>query len=99
MKEGMTIVKDENNELPTRTVTGWRMCIDYRKLNKATREDHFPLPFIHQMLDQLVKSLYFCYLDGYSGFFQVLIDAHLLGHHIQPCSSNPFGVTSFQIQV
>ena len=71
-KGGMTVVRNENNELiPTRTVTGWRMCIDYRKLNKATRKDHFPLPFIDQMLERLAKHTHFCYLDGYSGFFQI----------------------------
>jgi hypothetical protein len=51
-KWGMTFVKNEQNELiPQRTVTGWRMCIDYRKLNKATKKDHFSLPFIDEMLE------------------------------------------------
>ncbi|CAM8908030.1 unnamed protein product [Rhodiola kirilowii] len=73
-KGGMTVIKNEKNELiPTRTVTGWRMCVDYRKLNQATRKDHFPLPFIDQMLERLAKHDYFCYLDGYSGFFQIPI--------------------------
>lgn len=49
------------------------MCIDYIKLNKATREDHFPLPFIDKMLECLPRHLYFCYLDNYSGFFQIPI--------------------------
>ncbi|CAM8988458.1 unnamed protein product [Rhodiola kirilowii] len=73
-KGGMTVIKNEKNELiPTRTVTGWRMCVDYRKLNQATKKDHFPLPFIDQMLERLAKHDYFCYLDGYSGFFQIPI--------------------------
>jgi hypothetical protein len=69
-KGGTTVIRNDNNELiPTRVVTGWRMCIDYRKLNKATRKDHFPLSFIDQMLEMLAKHTHFCYLDGYSGFF------------------------------
>jgi Reverse transcriptase (RNA-dependent DNA polymerase) len=73
-KRGMTVVKNENNELlPTRLVTEWRMCIDYRRLNKATRKDHFSLPFIDQLLERLAKHSYFCYLDGYSSFFQIPI--------------------------
>ncbi|WVZ84361.1 hypothetical protein U9M48_031401, partial [Paspalum notatum var. saurae] len=49
------------------------MCIDYRKLNKATKKDHFPLPFIDEMLDRLANNTHFYYLDGYSGFFQIPI--------------------------
>ncbi|KAJ9538944.1 hypothetical protein OSB04_031677 [Centaurea solstitialis] len=73
-KGGMTVIKNDKGELiSTRPVTGWRMCIDYRKLNLATRKDHFPLPFIDQMLERLAKHTYFCYLDGYSGFLQIPI--------------------------
>ena len=73
-KGGMTVVKNDNNEfIPTRTITGWRVCMDYRKLNKAIRKDHFPLPFIDQMLDQLVRYSYYCFLDGYSGYNQIAI--------------------------
>ncbi|GJU52328.1 reverse transcriptase domain-containing protein [Tanacetum coccineum] len=50
LKGGITVVTNERNELvPTRTVTGWRVCIDYQKLNEATAKDHFPLPFMDQM--------------------------------------------------
>uniref|UniRef100_A0A2N9IMW2 RNA-directed DNA polymerase n=1 Tax=Fagus sylvatica TaxID=28930 RepID=A0A2N9IMW2_FAGSY len=66
-KSGITVVKNANNELiPTRLVTGWRMCIDYRKLNSATRKDHFPLPFIDQILERVAGHEYYCFLDGYS---------------------------------
>ncbi|KAL5561557.1 hypothetical protein UlMin_031304 [Ulmus minor] len=71
-KGGMTVVKNDKNELiPTRTVTGWRVCIDYRKLNDATRKDHFPLPFIDQMVERLSGHEYYCFLDGYSGYNQI----------------------------
>nr|GFA30690.1 putative reverse transcriptase domain-containing protein [Tanacetum cinerariifolium] len=74
-KEGLTVIKNDENELvPTRLVTGWRVCIDYRKLNEATRKDHFPLPFIDQMLERLAGNEYYCFLDGFSGYFQILID-------------------------
>ncbi|GKC19438.1 hypothetical protein Tco_1021588 [Tanacetum coccineum] len=71
-KRGITVITNEDNELvPTRTVTGWRVCIDYRKLNDATRKDHFPLPFIDQMLERLSGNEYYCFLDGFSGYFQI----------------------------
>nr|GEW02994.1 retrovirus-related Pol polyprotein from transposon 17.6 [Tanacetum cinerariifolium] len=74
-KGGFTIVENEENELiPTRLITGWRVCIDYRKLNEATHKDHFPLPFIDQMLERLAGNEYYCFLDGFSGYFQIPID-------------------------
>nr|GFA42402.1 reverse transcriptase domain-containing protein [Tanacetum cinerariifolium] len=73
-KGGMTIIKNNKNELPTRLVTGWRVCIDYRKLNEATRKDHFPLPFMDQMLERLAGNEYYCFLDGFFGYFQISID-------------------------
>jgi hypothetical protein len=73
-KSGITVVKNENEELiPTRITTGWRVCIDYRRLNKVTRKDHFPLPFIDQMLERLAYHSYYCFLDGYSGYNQIAI--------------------------
>nr|GEY65414.1 reverse transcriptase domain-containing protein [Tanacetum cinerariifolium] len=74
-KRGFIVVENEDNELiPTRLVTGWRVCIDYRKLNEATRKDHFPLPFMDQMLERLAVNQYYCFLDGFSGYFQIPID-------------------------
>ncbi|GJW76640.1 reverse transcriptase domain-containing protein [Tanacetum coccineum] len=71
----MTVVTNEENELvPTRLVTGWRVCIDYRKLNEATCKDHFPLPFMDQMLERLAGNEFYCFLDGFSGYFQIPIE-------------------------
>ncbi|CAN6685971.1 unnamed protein product [Malus baccata var. baccata] len=73
-KSGITVVKNEEQELvPTRMVTGWRVCIDYRKLNAMTRKDHFPLPFLDQMLERLAGYKFYCFLDGYSGYNQIVI--------------------------
>ncbi|GJU21847.1 reverse transcriptase domain-containing protein [Tanacetum coccineum] len=64
-KGGITVIINKNEELvPTRTVTGWRVCIDYRKLNEATAKDHFPLPCMDQMLERLAGNKYFCFLEG-----------------------------------
>nr|GFA00189.1 reverse transcriptase domain-containing protein [Tanacetum cinerariifolium] len=74
-KGGFIVVVNKDNELiPTRLVTGWRVCIDYRKLNEATQKDHFPLPFMDQMLERLAGNQYYCFLDSFSGYFQIPID-------------------------
>nr|GEX52377.1 reverse transcriptase domain-containing protein [Tanacetum cinerariifolium] len=70
-KGGFTVVENEDNELiSTCLVTGWRVCIDYRKLNEATRKDHFPLPFMDQMLERLAGNQYYCFLDGFLVIFK-----------------------------
>ncbi|GJR66717.1 reverse transcriptase domain-containing protein [Tanacetum coccineum] len=76
-KGGITVVKNDDNDLiPTRLVTGWRVCIDYRKLNEATRKDHFPLPFMDQMLERLAGNQYYCFLEEASrvNFSRIPID-------------------------
>nr|GEV61227.1 reverse transcriptase domain-containing protein [Tanacetum cinerariifolium] len=74
-KGGFTVIENEENELiSTRLVTVWRVCINYRKLNEATRKDHFPLPFMDQMLERLARNEYYCFLDGFLGYFQIPID-------------------------
>ena len=73
-KSGVTTVKNEKGEeLSTRLTTGWRVCIDYRRLNEVTRKDHFPLPFINQLLEKVSGHPFYCFLDGYSGYFQIEI--------------------------
>ena len=73
-KSGVTIVPNDDCELiPTRVTTGWCMCIDYRKLNVVTCKDHFPLPFMDQMLERVAGHKYYCFLDGYSGYNQIEI--------------------------
>lgn len=73
-KDGITIVENKHNKLiPTKTITGWRICIDYRKLNKATQKDHFPLPFMDQMLDRLSGNEFYCFLDGYLRYNQIFV--------------------------
>ena len=93
-KGGFTVIRNEKNELiPTRTVTGWRVGIDYRKLNTTTRNDHFPLLFIDQMLDRLAGHPHFCFLDGYSGYNQIDIS---LEDQKKTTFTCPFGTFSFR---
>jgi len=93
-KGAMTVVKNENNELILqRTITGWRMCIDYRKVNKATKKDHFPLPFIDEMLERLANHSFFCFLDGYSGYHQILVHPDDQSKTIFTC---PYGTYAYR---
>nr|GFA60635.1 reverse transcriptase domain-containing protein [Tanacetum cinerariifolium] len=74
-KGGFTIVENEENELiPTRLIRGWRVYIDYQKLNNTSHKDHFPMLFKNQMLERLGGNEYYCFLDGFSGYIQILID-------------------------
>ena len=71
-KRGMIIIQNVKNELIlTWKVIGWRVCIDYRKLNDATRKDHFSLPLIDQTIEKLSSHDYYCFLDGYSRYNQI----------------------------
>ncbi|RDX92572.1 Retrovirus-related Pol polyprotein, partial [Mucuna pruriens] len=73
-KSGMTVMKNQQDELvPTRIQNSWRVCIDYRRLNQATRKDHFPLPFIDQVLEKLSGKSHYCFLYGFSGYMQIHI--------------------------
>ena len=73
-KSGVTVIANENNELiPTRIPTGWRMCIDYRQLNTVTRKDHFSLLFLDQVLDRVAGHAFYYFLDGYSRYNQIEI--------------------------
>ncbi|RDY02423.1 hypothetical protein CR513_14129, partial [Mucuna pruriens] len=68
-KSWMTVMKNRNDEL----VPTWRVCIDYRKMNQATCKDHFPLPFLDQVLEKLAEKSHYYFLDGYSGYMQIHI--------------------------
>ena len=92
-KSGVTVVANENNELiPTRVTSGWRVCIDYRKLNAGTRKDHFPLPFVDQMLERVAGHEFYCFLDGYSGYNQIEI---ALEDQEKTTFTCPFGTFAF----
>ena len=71
-KSRVTIMQNEKGEdMPTRLTTDWRVCIDYKRLNAVTRKDHFRLPFIDQLLERISRHPFYCFLDGYSGYFQI----------------------------
>jgi hypothetical protein len=93
-KSGVTVITNEKNELiPTRTITGWRMCIDYRKLNSMTRKCNFPLPFMDQILERVAGHEFYCSLDGYSGYNQIKI---ALEDQEKTTFTCPFGTFTYQ---
>ncbi|XP_058759839.1 uncharacterized protein LOC131633136 [Vicia villosa] len=93
-KGGMMVIRNDKNELiPTGTVTGWRMCIDYRRLKKATRKDHFTLPFMDQMLERLSGQNYYCLLDRYSGYNQIVVNPE---DHEKTAFTCPFGIFAYR---
>ena len=93
-KSGVIVVANENNELiPTRVTSGWRVCIDYRKFNTSTRKDHFPLPFVDQMLERVAGHELYCFLDGYSGYNQIEI---ALEDQEKTTFTYPFGTFAFR---
>ena len=93
-KGGFTVIRNEMNELiPTRIMTVWRVCIDYKKLNTATRKDHYPLPFIDQMLGRLAGHPHLCFLDGCAGYNQIAIT---LEDQEKTTFTCPYGTFSFK---
>ncbi|RDX78483.1 hypothetical protein CR513_41235, partial [Mucuna pruriens] len=92
-KSGMTVMKNQQDELvPTRIQNSWRVYIDYRRLNQATRKDHFPLPFIDQVLENLSRKSHYCFLDGFSGYMQIHIAPE--DQHKTTCTC-PFGTFAY----
>ena len=73
-KSRVTIIQNEKGEnMPVHLTTGWRLCIDYRRLNAVIRKDHFPFPFIDNLLERVSGYPFYCFLDGYSGYFPIEI--------------------------
>ena len=90
---GFIVIRNEKNKLiPTRIVTSWMVCIDYKKVNTVTKKDHYPLPFIDQMLDRLARHPYFYFLDGNYGYNQIVI---ALEDQEKTTFTCPYGTFSF----
>ena len=93
-KSGITVIQNEKGaEIATRLISGWRVCIDYRKLNVVTRKDHFPLLFIDQVLERVSGHPFYCLLDWYSRYFQIEIDVEDQEKTTFTC---PFGTYAYR---
>ncbi|RVW21420.1 Retrovirus-related Pol polyprotein from transposon 17.6 [Vitis vinifera] len=93
-KSGITVIQNEKGEeVSTRLTSGWRVCIDYMRLNSVTRKDHFPLPFMDQVLERVSGHPFYYFLDGYSGYFQIEID---LEDQEKTTFTCPFGTFAYR---
>nr|CAN67133.1 hypothetical protein VITISV_005590 [Vitis vinifera] len=93
-KSGITVIQNEKGEeVSTHPTSGWRVCIDYRRLNSVTRKDHFPLPFMDQVLERVSGHPFYCFLDGYLGYFQIEID---LEYQEKTTFTCPFGTFAYR---
>ena len=93
-KSGVTTIHNEKGEeMPTRLTIGWKVCIDYRRLNKVTRKDHCPLPFMDQLLERIYGYPFYCFLDGYSGYFHIEITAE---DQEKTAFTYPFGTYAYR---
>ncbi|RVW21826.1 Transposon Ty3-I Gag-Pol polyprotein [Vitis vinifera] len=93
-KSGITVIQNEKGEeVSTRPTSGWRVCIDYRRLNSVTRKDHFPLPFMDQVLERVLGHPFYCFLDGYSG---VLPNRDDLEDQEKTTFTCPFGTFAYR---
>ena len=79
--------------MPTHLTSGRRVCIDYRRLNEVAIKDHFPLPFMDQLLERISGNPFYCFLDGYSGYFQIKIAAECQEKTTFTC---PFGTFAYR---
>ena len=59
----MVIIPKKNGTL--------RICVDFRKLNAATKKDHYPLPYMEEIIDEVAGHEMYSFLDCFSGYYQV----------------------------
>ena len=88
-----TVCNEKGEEVPISLTTGWRVCIDYGRLNEVTIKDHFPLPFMDQLLERISGNPYYCFLDGYLGYFHIEISAEDQEKTTFTC---PFGTYAYR---
>ena len=91
--EVTTVFNEKGEEMFTRFTTGRTICIDYRRLNEVTQKDHFPLPFMDQLLERVSGHPFYFSLDGYSGYFQIEIATYDQGKTTFTC---PFGTNGYR---